>query len=964
MRTRLLLSASFVVLIGSLGLARADTYDDAATYLSAAVNQMPADERSTDTVGSIKAVNDSVSALNAAKAKAAAAAADLAKAQAVAGIGSVSPDQAYQAQANKVANQLDVIDGLKKMADSGNIKKNLDDAIATQKTAEYWNNKAAQSVKDTANLSPTDPKRKEALDGYANANKLMAQAQYLAGVAADAASAALKDPQSADAQLRAKIVSATSDYNDLKSGLDTLNNVKNATVAVQRANADVADKKADATAKGVTALNFYNADLKKAEAAKQAAADAAAAKQAAAAAAAKPVVASGAAAAGSPGGPALAATTSTGGAPLIGNAGGALVSNSGGTLIGNAGGALISNNANKIVSHDGGTVVSNDGGSVLSHDAGSLISNTQGGLISNNANKIISDNSEGLISNKAAGIVSENGAGIVSEHGAGLISNSASAMMHIMSVSAAATTSSNAFKSDSRISAFSNTEVLSPSEQLAANVRNNLSAADQKTLNAMITDVKAGKTLTAAQETQAAALLNQAAKGLDPATVKSLQQSATVKAAVVNANAAVTASVVNQAITTAKNDPAVVAAVQNLQAGKPLTAAQKTSLNTAIASTVNSLQVSDTQKQSLTQTATTQVATATVSKAALASTTPAAVTAATYSPVVAQQLVTAGPAVIQGLQSQQAAATARGDKTLADALGRDITSLQGEIATAKTIVAAAPAAGSVATAATAKPVAPAGTTTAVAPAGTATAAVNPAAVTATPSGPTLASAPAKTEEAPARITAEQGKAVHQALRTIPGNLSSAEQKNFATLSTLVDRATTKGLTPEEAVTLKAGLAALAEKHPKAEKQVGLAAIGNGIGTAKKPEGPAVATTRIDPVAPTGTKAAPAPAEAKAIAAPTGSSPGVKPAVAVTEPAKTVHTDEFKQHTASPAVAAKTPVQPVVAPKVQPAAAPAPSKPALAASTTTPVKLPAAPAAKPQTCTPNMVNGKQVGMTCR
>lgn len=1003
MKTRLLLSASFIVLFGSLGIAKADTFDDVASHLAVIEAAAPADELSKTSNTNIKAVNDSVQAVNDAKAKAAAAAADLAKAQAAAGLGSASPDAAYQAQANKVANQLDVIDGLKKMADSGDIKKNLDTAVANQKTAETWNNKAQASLalankgeaafnlavknKDPAAAGYTDfaKFKSDATTGAANASKVMAQAQYLAGVAADAASAALKDPKSAEAQLRDKIVSATSDYNDLKSGLDKLNNVKNATVALQRANDDVSAKKADATAKAVTALNSVNADMMAAEAAK-----AEAAKKAAAVAATKP--ASGATAPSSGGmlGSIGAAVGNTGGsAPLIGNAGGALVGNAGGTIISHDAGTIISHDAGSVVSNDGGSalaknsagLISEKGGGLISNQQTGLISNNQNGLISNSTSKIISDNSEGLISNKAGGLISEHGAGLISEHGAGLISNSASAMMHIMSVDTPKpVASSNAFKQDSIITANSNSTYLSPSEQLAANVKNNLNAADQKTLNAMIADVKAGKTLTAAQENQATALLNQAAKGLDPSTLKSLQQSATVNAAVTNAKAAVNEAVVNQAITTAKNDPTVVAAVQNLQAGKPLTSTQRASLNSAISSTVNNLQVPDAQKQALTQTATTQVAT--VSKAALTPATPPAADLAGMSPAMAQQLVSAGPAVIQGLQAQQAAAMARGDKTTADALGRDVTSLQSEIAAAKKIAAAPPSAA-------------AGTTTvAVAPAGSTTAAVQPA-TTSTPStAPTLASAPAKTEEAPARITAEQGKAVQQALRTIPGNLTKAEEKNFSNLSTLVDRAATKGLTPEEAVTLKAGLAALAEKHPKAEKQAGLTTIGSGVALAPKPKvdesnliregrapaggnpvigteppktgntaptkpSPTVATTTT-PAVTTQPKVDPSHVmkdmnpehqmkerldQAKANAA-------KQPTVAVTEPPKTVHTDEVKHTT--PAV--------VSTPKVQPAPAPSAPKPTLASAPA--VKPPSAPAAKPQTCTPNMVNGKMQGMTCR
>src|SRR6185312_1135921 len=116
-----------------------------------------------------------------------------------------------------------------------------------------------------------------------------------------------------------------------------------------------------------------------------------------------------------------------------------------------------------------------------------------------------------------------------------------------------------------------------------------------------------------------------------------------------------------------------------------------------------------------------------------------------------------------------------------------------------------------------------------------------------PVAPALASAPSKpaevkTEQTEAKLTAAQGKAVQNALSTIPGKLNRSEQKQFDNLSTLVDKATGKGLTAEEASQLKAGLAALADKHPKAEKQHGLNAIGNSIATAHRvEEKPAIAT---------------------------------------------------------------------------------------------------------------------------
>jgi hypothetical protein len=320
--------------------------------------------------------------------------------------------------------------------------------------------------------------------------------------------------------------------------------------------------------------------------------------------------------------------------------------------------------------------------------------------------------------------------------------------------------------------------------------------------------------------------------------------------------------------------------------------------------------------------------------------------------------------------------------------------------------------------------------------------------------------------APAKLTDEQGKAVHQALRTIPGNLNKTEQKALSTLSALVDRATTKGLSPEEAITLKAGLAALAEKHPKAEKQHGLTTIANTVAATPKP-----AVTEAAPVGGTGSSAQPkanaalggnaAPVGATAarvdspregnqekdrprdqatrngdrpanspvgVATPGSTSAaitantasanskvmlegrdnqGQNPAVASTPPAAAMPTAGSK---ASPMAAPHTDIKPTIAstnpamkveppkttqvptqamhiepPKPQPASPPrapqvttappppkapqaatpppAPPKPALASSAAMSAKPPAAPAPKAQSCAPNMVNGKMMGMVC-
>jgi hypothetical protein len=367
-------------------------------------------------------------------------------------------------------------------------------------------------------------------------------------------------------------------------------------------------------------------------------------------------------------------------------------------------------------------------------------------------------------------------------------------------------------------------------------------------------------------------------------------------------------------------------------------------------------------------------------------------------PAVVQMLVQSGPATIQAMQAAQQAALAKGDKTMADGLAKDITSLQAQVAAAKAMPAPAATPTAVAAATPASP-AVAANPTAAAP------------VVVANASPTTAAPAGAAATAPAKISNEQSKAVQQALRTIPGDLSKADQKSFAALSAMVDRATTKGLTPDEANYLKEGIEALAAKHPKAEKQQGLTKIANTVAVQK----PVVATTPagsagttpiaiVTPnavLAPNGKAQGPNPqtrAPEQGVPKSASATPAVslppaapktelrmeprpenKPAVvsttpAVVQPAKPSSTHEMHIET-KPAVASTTPhaapmqppaathqmrVEPkVVAPVVRTTppvvTAPKPPAPAMAAA------KPAAP--KAPTCTPNMVAGKMVGMIC-
>jgi hypothetical protein len=413
---------------------------------------------------------------------------------------------------------------------------------------------------------------------------------------------------------------------------------------------------------------------------------------------------------------------------------------------------------------------------------------------------------------------------------------------------------------------------------------------------------------------------------------------------------------------------------------------------------------------------TVQVATTSATVPVVSTQAAPAVDKSEFTPAVVQMLQQSGSAAIQAMQNAQAAALAKGDKALADGLGKDIVNLQAQVAVAKSMPAptiaslqapTGPAVVATSMAATVTPPPVAASTTAVV-------------------APTFANTPAlaPAKQEPTKITSEQGLAVQQSLRTIPGNLNASEQKTFSNLSTLVDRAVTKGLTAEEAVTLKSGLAALADKHPKAEKQHGLTALANTVAVrpalAAKPaatsgtELKALATAAPDSKVMQATGAAAVSAReaaqekrpaSSAVAAvpvtvpvvasreslPRQDKPaeitGTKPTIASTAPTVRVEAPVAKPnmirtpvpstpqvHVQEPkpmpqVTAPKPPVNTQamrVEPKPQPVAPRPPTpqvvtpRPTVASSAPVVVKP---PAAKPQTCTPNMVNGKMMGMTC-
>ena len=122
------------------------------------------------------------------------------------------------------------------------------------------------------------------------------------------------------------------------------------------------------------------------------------------------------------------------------------------------------------------------------------------------------------------------------------------------------------------------------------------------------------------------------------------------------------------------------------------------------------------------------------------------------------------------------------------------------------------------------------------------------------------SAPSAPAE-PVKLSTEQNASIQKSLRTIPGKLSAPEKHQFDNLSTLAQRAASKGVTATDAAALKSGIATLLARHPQAAKRYhldrvstavnGSAAVGNAHRTALPPR-PQTAT----PVAPTTPNAAP------------------------------------------------------------------------------------------------------------
>ena len=656
MKSKFLLSVSAVVLVASLTPGWADDFDQLISGVQQLEAKLPPEARieSKDVfTAADQAIKSRTDAANAQ----ATAAADLATQQAVLAAAQSTYNNAqssYQPQADVVAQKLDRLNYLSQTYSSQPLdaaKKQLNDATALMSAERYtWIPAATDAVNKTANLPDTDPRRKAAVDGLANANKVYAEAEFKALAASDI----IKDPKNG----LAKIQSAQQDYNDAKQKLDTLNTTKNgAGGTLQQINAQIAkdnatiatNKDAKTAAENTLKVIGLTGGLAKANddfANYTAAQDKAKAAAAAKTAPTTPVLAG----TGGSTPPVLAGTgTPAVGAPPV------LVTT---PVISNDGGSIITHDGGSIITHDGGSIITHDGGSIITHDGGSLLS--------------------------------EHGGGIVSEHGAGLTSTTASAL--VASLPAAAlisnvVTSSNPFKRDSTISAFSNIDTSTPDQKWQKAV-GNLSKTDQQALADLKTAIAKSPGMQLSQ-TQID-LVSKVTKSLDASTVQSLEQKATVATTVTSVKNAATVAVVNQAITEAKADPVVASAVLKVASGKAPTATETRRVNDVVAKAVDNLPISTGDKKAVHQRTREHVAVVVA---------PPPKVVATSAPVtpplsteVINQFITAGPAVIAVMQVQRDAALKAGNTTLATGLAADIVNVQSTIDQAKQQLAAAAAA--------------------------------------------------------------------------------------------------------------------------------------------------------------------------------------------------------------------------------------------------------------------------------
>lgn len=571
MKCRLLVSVSIAALLYSAVAVRAQTANYEQTLDQVAQTYgMTRNDLSTDTQTLVKQTMDANAAFKQADDKLSNANSVVttmtkgveAASSHVAGVTAAlksANDALAQAKARLAADQ-------KIYSNSKQLQQSLTDAIAKQKTAEYWANQAAAAVKETANLPPNDPRRQAAVSGNDNAIKLLAQAQSTALKAADdVKSHGLSTLQNDQAAINAAQTKAQQAQNDVFRTQDEVHAAQaNLAGAVQAQKSAQADRdKAFAT--NVTAAQNMltaakNDEIKKI--AKQQTPPPAAPKTGGpstpgsilANQPSAPPLAN-----AQPGAPATGAGNNK--APVISNDGGSVLSHDGGTLLSHDGGTVLSHDggtalptsgANTIatgggntIATGGGNVINGTGSGVIAAGAGNVIAAGAGnvvgpggasgpasamitsdgaGVVGHNASALIGELGGALAGNKASPLISNNATGIVTDQGAGLV--------HVMAAALQTTTTTPAsaiFKQDSRITAFTNVDT--PSDQLKRGM-NNLSGADIKTLQTLQKQVDAGQTLAPADQAKVQTIWAKATKTLDKGTVQQLDNQAKQIAAV------------------------------------------------------------------------------------------------------------------------------------------------------------------------------------------------------------------------------------------------------------------------------------------------------------------------------------------------------------------------------------------------------------------------------------------------
>ena len=513
-----------------------------------------------------------------------------------------------------------------RFSNAGALQQALTDAIAKQKTADYWANKATQSFNDTANLPPTDPRRKQAVDGYNNAITLQGQAHAAAEKAADevkshglatlqADTAAVNAARAAATQA---VQTSTQSRNAASTAAANLASARTAQTAAQAAK----DKAFTTNAAALTNMLAAAKKDEDAKLARQVTAPPATnrinpgaapglANQAHAPALATPgpiaapVISSNNAGIINTDNASLAATKK---APIVSNDGGSVISHDGGTIINQNNAGLINHDGASVVGHNASAVVGPGGASVVGPGGASVVSDAGSALISNRpANAgLINQDGAGLISNKTTGLLSDNGIGLISNKAASIVTDQGAGFAHVMAAGLAAPTNPSAiFKQDSVITA--NANITFPADQLKTAL-DRLSKDEQATIR---TTSAATGPLSPADEVKVKAIWAKVANQMDPGTVAQFTKQADTFAAADaahRANQNAVAAVVVQHTLQNANDPAVAAAANKIAAQQPLTPDEVKRVNTAVNTAVAALPVDQKQKQTLTQGTTAHVA--------------------------------------------------------------------------------------------------------------------------------------------------------------------------------------------------------------------------------------------------------------------------------------------------------------------------------------------------------------------